>query len=439
MEQAIKWFSDRLGRVTYSMTSRNGPNSFDCSSAVYHSLISAGIMPQGTWVGNTESMFRDLPKYGFERLQPMPGTTNVFDVKRGDIFIWGRQGASAGALGHTGILLNGNDMIHCNYGSNGITINNYNYIWQLNGSPAEAWYRYTGKPQTIPSIPAPNNPVDQILGVGSRVKITGEFTVNDLKFHNGVWQVRINKLAPVEFTWDDNGVPAAIVQEIEKGYATKDQVLAKGSSIIIPGYQIVTQLAKHGNTWWAKLRGSDGLEFWTIAEPLTEIADNDNGIPKKGLKPETPKEEPKPPKEEDKPEEPKPVEPVEPEITSPDEPEEVKPTPTPIEPETPSEDEETANNDNKKETDMSVIENDMKIKVTEQITENENRMVNVNDIKPLGTTTMLILVSIADLILAVSASLLAYEASNGSLPIALGVLGGSILTALGYYRKGKKD
>lgn len=432
MEQAIKWFSDRLGKVNYSMVNRNGPNSYDCSSAVYYSLISAGIMPQGTWVGNTESMFRDLPKYGFERIQPMPGTTNVFDVKRGDIFIWGRQGASAGALGHTGIMVNPNDMIHCNYGSNGITINNYNYIWQLNGSPAEAWYRYTGKPAPAP-IPSPSNPVDQILGVGSRVKITGEFTVNDLKFHNGLWQVKNDKLTPVDFDWSDNGIPAEILQEVEGGYATKDQVLAVGSKFIFPGYQIVTQLAKHGNTWWAKLRGSDGLEFWTIAEPLTEIADNDNGVPKKGLKPETPKEEPKPPKEDEKPkEEPQPEKPA------PETPEEEKPIPTTIEPETPSESEETANNDNKKETNMPVIENDMKIKVSEQIEDNESRIVNINDIKPLGTTTMLILVSIADLLLAVSASLLAYDASNGSLPIALGVFAGSLLTALGYYRKGKK-
>lgn len=434
MEQAIRWFEDRLGRVTYSMVNRNGPNSFDCSSAVYFALKQAGIFPQSLWIGNTESMFRDLPKYGFERVQPMTGTTNVFDVKRGDVFIWGRQGTSAGALGHTGIMLNGNDMIHCNYGSNGISINNYNGIWNINGQPVEAWYRYTGRPAPAPA-PNPSNTVDQILEVGSRVKITGEFITNDLKFHNGVWQVKNDKLTPVGFDWSDNGIPAEILQEVEGGYATKDQVLAVGSRFIFPGYQIVTNLALHGKTWWAKLRGSNGMEFWTIAEPLTEIANNDNGVPKKGIRPETPKEEPKPPKEE--------VKEPEPEKPAPEPPEEEKPTPTPIGPETPSESEETANNDDiiedKGEETMPVIENDIKIKVSEQIEDNEHRIVNINEIKPLGTTTMLILVSIADLILAVSASLLAYDASNGSLPIALGVFAGSLLTALGYYRKGKKQ
>ena len=74
----------------------------------------------------------------------------------------------------------------------------------------------------------------------------------------------------------------------------------------------------------------------------------------------------------------------------------------------------------------------------EILKDHQEQIININEIKPLGTTTMLILVSIADLLLAVSASLLAYDASN-SLPIALGVFAGSLLTALGYYRKGKKN
>lgn len=34
-ESMIKWMQDRLGKVTYSMTRRLGPNSYDCSSAVF--------------------------------------------------------------------------------------------------------------------------------------------------------------------------------------------------------------------------------------------------------------------------------------------------------------------------------------------------------------------------------------------------------------------
>lgn len=29
IDSSIKWFTDRLGKVTYSMTNRYGPNSYD--------------------------------------------------------------------------------------------------------------------------------------------------------------------------------------------------------------------------------------------------------------------------------------------------------------------------------------------------------------------------------------------------------------------------
>ena len=57
IENMIKWFKDREGKVTYSMNSRLGPNSYDCSSAVYFSLIAGGFLPSGTGIGNTDSLF----------------------------------------------------------------------------------------------------------------------------------------------------------------------------------------------------------------------------------------------------------------------------------------------------------------------------------------------------------------------------------------------
>ncbi len=53
IETAIRWMTDRVGRVTYSMDFRNGPNSFDCSSSVYYALMSAGAISAG-WAVNTE-------------------------------------------------------------------------------------------------------------------------------------------------------------------------------------------------------------------------------------------------------------------------------------------------------------------------------------------------------------------------------------------------
>ena len=98
MDKAIEWFAQRQGKVSYSMINRNGPNSFDCSSSVYYSLIYAGILPQGFRIGNTETLFVDLPKFGFQRIEA--DANGYIPTQRGDIFIWGKQGYTSGAGGH---------------------------------------------------------------------------------------------------------------------------------------------------------------------------------------------------------------------------------------------------------------------------------------------------------------------------------------------------
>ena len=142
LEAAISWFANREGRVSYSMDYRNGPSSYDCSSSVYFALIEAGILPQGRQIGNTETMFKELPEYGFELIGD--SSNGEIPTQRGDIFIWGVPGQSAGSGGHTGIFVNSNDIIHCNYGYNGITTNNHDSIWSANGSPLVTIYRYKG-------------------------------------------------------------------------------------------------------------------------------------------------------------------------------------------------------------------------------------------------------------------------------------------------------
>lgn len=47
----IQWMNERKGKVTYSMTNRYGPNSYDCSSAVYYALVFAGFLNAGS-MGN---------------------------------------------------------------------------------------------------------------------------------------------------------------------------------------------------------------------------------------------------------------------------------------------------------------------------------------------------------------------------------------------------
>ncbi|MBO0441661.1 peptidoglycan amidohydrolase family protein [Candidatus Enterococcus ikei] len=140
LDKMIQWMSERKGRVTYSMNARLGPNSYDCSSAVYFALISGSFIPAQT-MGNTDTLFSHLEKSGWRKIQP--DATGNYPAKRGDIFIWGNQGSSGGAAGHTGIFVDNQDaIIHCNYGYNGITINDHDTIWKLNGCPAITIYRY---------------------------------------------------------------------------------------------------------------------------------------------------------------------------------------------------------------------------------------------------------------------------------------------------------
>lgn len=141
VEAAIGWMASKQGRVSYSMNYRYGPNSYDCSSAVYTALQSAGWNTSANG-RNTETMFSDLTALGWYELPRR--ADGGYDTKRGDIFIWGRRGHSAGAFGHTGFFVDPNNIIHCNFGYNGITVNNHDAIWVANKMPYCTVYRFRG-------------------------------------------------------------------------------------------------------------------------------------------------------------------------------------------------------------------------------------------------------------------------------------------------------
>ncbi|HFI0006892.1 TPA: peptidoglycan amidohydrolase family protein [Streptococcus suis] len=140
IETAIRWMSDRKGRVTYSMDYRNGPNSYDCSSAVYYALMSAGAISAG-WAVNTEYEHDWLVKNGYKLI----AENQDWDAKRGDVFIWGKRGQSSGAGGHTGIFIDPDNIVHCNYAHNGITVNNYNQTAAASGWMYCYVYRLTNQ------------------------------------------------------------------------------------------------------------------------------------------------------------------------------------------------------------------------------------------------------------------------------------------------------
>lgn len=138
IDNAIAWMEARKGRVYYSMEERDGDDSYDCSSSMYYALRSAGASSAG-WAVNTEYMHDWLVKNGYELI-----TENTpWDAQRGDIFIWGRRGYSSGAGGHTGMFVDSDNIIHCNYRYNGITVNDHDDIWLYAGRPYYYVYRLT--------------------------------------------------------------------------------------------------------------------------------------------------------------------------------------------------------------------------------------------------------------------------------------------------------
>ena len=156
MEQAIDWMEARRGKVTYSMDYRNGPNSYDCSSAVYYALMSAGAISAG-WAVNTEYEHDWLIKNGFKLI----AENSVFAAQRGDIFIWGKRGQSAGAGGHTGIFIDSNNIIHCNYARNGISIDGYLATARAAGNKYYYIYRPSG--QSTVSTSTAGKSIDQLV------------------------------------------------------------------------------------------------------------------------------------------------------------------------------------------------------------------------------------------------------------------------------------
>lgn len=108
INKMIQWMKDREGKVTYSQPNRLGPNSYDCSSAVYFALIAGGFIPSGTmgWTGSLHDT----------TLPPIATKIARSECRKGDIFLskyWANDG-------HTGIFIDNKTIIHCSYGKNGI-------------------------------------------------------------------------------------------------------------------------------------------------------------------------------------------------------------------------------------------------------------------------------------------------------------------------------
>lgn len=221
IEKGVAWMQARKGRVSYSMDFRDGPDSYDCSSSMYYALRSAGASSAG-WAVNTEYMHAWLIENGYELISE----NTPWDAKRGDIFIWGRKGASAGAGGHTGMFIDSDNIIHCNYAYDGISINDHDERWYYAGQPYYYIYRLTN---------ANAQPAEKKLGWQ--------------KDATGYWYARANGTYPKdEFEY---------IEENKSWFYFDDQ-----------GYMLAEKWLKHtdGNWYWFDRDGYMATSWKRIGE-----------------------------------------------------------------------------------------------------------------------------------------------------------------------------
>ncbi|MDD7383050.1 MAG: GH25 family lysozyme [Peptoniphilaceae bacterium] len=119
LDVMVNWFIEAKDNgLTYDMgyPQRVSDKAADCSSAVYRAMIEAGFLPKGSGIGNTETLFALGDK------KSVMYKINENEIRYGDIFVAGYRGASAGAGGHTGVILDKDLIIHMNYRTDGVAI-----------------------------------------------------------------------------------------------------------------------------------------------------------------------------------------------------------------------------------------------------------------------------------------------------------------------------
>ncbi|MBS9337122.1 C40 family peptidase [Fructobacillus parabroussonetiae] len=108
----INWFYNHMGQLTYDMAgSRNGADgTADCSGSMVEAMYEAGAS-KPAYLYNTDSMHSYLQANGYHLIS----TNTPWNAERGDIVIWGQQGASGGSAGHVQIMTDANNAISVNY------------------------------------------------------------------------------------------------------------------------------------------------------------------------------------------------------------------------------------------------------------------------------------------------------------------------------------
>lgn len=208
-QSIVNWFVNHRGKLTYSMYgSRNGADgTADCSGSISQALKEAGIPIQG--LPSTVTLGQQLAKNGFYRVS----INQDWDALTGDIVMmsWGADmSSSGGAGGHVGVMMDSTYFISCDYstqGAVGQAINTYpwNDYYAAN-KPAyiEVWRYSDSAPQT-------NNKANTAVVPQQKAY----YEANEVKYVNGIYQIKCDYLSPIGFNYYDNGIPVDMVNWVD--------------------------------------------------------------------------------------------------------------------------------------------------------------------------------------------------------------------------------
>ena len=251
------------GTITYSMYgSRDGSDGTgDCSGIMSRVLKEAGFNIQG--LPSTVTLGKQLANNGFYRVS----INQDWNAETGDIVLmsWGSDmSQSGGAGGHVGVMMDSTYFISCDYstqGSVGQAINTYSwneYYGMNKPTYIEVWRYADTAPQTNNQANTTVTPQDKAY-----------YEANDVRFVNGIYQIKCDYLTPIGFNFYNNGIPVDMVNWVDaNGNDIPDgdsKDFKSGMFFSFEGYEnIITDSGEggyYGGYYWRKF---DFGQFGTV-------------------------------------------------------------------------------------------------------------------------------------------------------------------------------
>lgn len=209
-QSIVNWFVIHRNLLTYSMFgSRNGSDgTADCSGSMSQALKDAGIPIQG--LPSTVTLGQQLAKNGFYRVS----INQDWDALTGDIVMmsWGADmSQSGGAGGHVGVMMDSVNFISCDYSTQGavgqaISTYPWNDYYAANKPRYIEVWRYSDN--TTQTNNQPNTTVSP--------QQKAYYEANEVKYVNGIFQIKCDYLVPIGFDWTENGIPVDMVNWVDK-------------------------------------------------------------------------------------------------------------------------------------------------------------------------------------------------------------------------------